>query len=73
MSKPIESHLHESVKVVDGIAEELDGRYMSCVLITSVSVDSSLSRGLVTLDTQRLDGGGTLEAASFVLHKFKPI
>ena len=71
LSKPVESHLDESVNIVDGIAEELDGRYMLSVLITSVSVDSTLGGGLVTLDTQRTHtggGGGTLVAAPFVLN-----
>ena len=48
LSKPIESLLHESVDIVDGIAEELDGRYMLSVSKAAVAVDSTLGGGLVT-------------------------
>ena len=59
LSKPVESHLHESVKVVDGIAEELDGRYMLSVSKAAVAVDSTLGGGLATLDTQLTHNGFT--------------
>ena len=67
LSKPVERFLHESVKVVDGIAEELDGRHMLGVSKAAVAVDSTLGGGLATLHTQPLVGGGALQAASFVL------
>ena len=67
LSKPVEGRLHESVNIVDGIVEELDGWCVSSVSNTAVAVDATLGRGLVALAAHLLHGGGTLAAASFVL------